>query len=158
MDANVIAICAPTIQQTERSGGTKVRGDILAHVISELANDRRVIVFYQDRLKSMYERLPRCEHSPYDLLNAKTRPANITTIILFDDVSDFSLSSLLQKIDMIYIHNTPKLLERLKKKYDAPQLLLGDPINIIIGHRHDSEYNWSWEYTNLSFMKIRASV
>ena len=141
MASNVIAICD--------SGATKVRGDILVHVISQLANDRRVIVFYQDRLNSMYEKLPGCEFSPYDLLNGGTMDANVTTIILFDDVSDFSLSSLLEKIDIIYIHNTPRLLERLKKKYDAPQLALSDPINMIIGEKKCDSSNWSWEYTNV---------
>ena len=154
MESNVIAICA---SESPRNV-TKVRGDIVAHVISELANDRRVIVFYQDRLKSMFECLPRCEYSPYDLLNAERRPANVTTIILFDDVSDFSLSSLLEKIDVIYIHNTPTLLQRLKRKYDAPQLLLSDAINIIIGCKSESDYSWSWEYTNLTFIQTRRLV
>lgn len=155
MNPNVVAICASPHLNKHCS---KVRGDILAHVISDLSNDRRVIVFYQKRLQSMYERLPGCEFSPHDLLNYKTRPTNITTIILFDDVSDFSLSALLEKIDMIYIHNTPKLLARLKRKYEAPQLLLSDAINIIVGEKQPPRLDWMWEYTNLFTIKNRATI
>jgi len=149
MASGVVAICARG----------KFRGDILVQVIAQLANDRRVIVFYQDRLERMYENLPGCKFSPDDLLNnGKAKGLNSTTIILFDDVSDLSLSSLLQKIDMIYIHNDIYVLKRLRKKFEAPTLLLADTTNIINGKKNHTTSDWIWEYTNLSFLKTRLDA